>query len=156
MRYPTYDERQDGQIAATVNALGKGKVAAIYGPLGKVYTATHSIATRQFLQHVVKAVHRPKLDVTAPSPIEVALRKKGARTLVHLVNTAGMQVAGDYAVTDYVPPVGPVIVKLAIPKQPRQVSWHPGGQVVKGAWRDGVWTGQVDRVDIHGVLVLEG
>jgi hypothetical protein len=154
-RYPTFDSRRDGACAATLSPLGSGKIAAVYGPFGKVYAATHAPAARQFLRRIVDRVFTPKLRVKAPPVIEVALRRKKADTMVHLLNLAQMQVSGDYAVMDYVPPVGPVEVSLALARKPARVVLQPGGNVVSGSWTNGAWKGTVDRVELHSILVFE-
>lgn len=153
-RYPSYDSMRGGVAAATVSASGSGQVAAIYGPLGSVYAATHAAPARDFLKKVVEAVYTPALRVEAPPVVEVALRRKGQKTLLHLVNSAEMQVAADYAVIDYIPPVGPVKVSLKLEKRPGSVTLEPGGKPLAGEWNDGTWNGTVDRVEIHSVVVF--
>ena len=153
-RYPTFDSRRDGAIAATLNPVGSGRIAVIYGPFGSVYTATHAPAARQFLRKVVDRVFTPRLRVKAPPTVEVALRTKGGKMFVHLLNLAQMQVAGEYAVMDYVPPVGPVEVTLSLPSRPARVVLEPGGTPVKGSWAGGTWTGRLDRLDLHSILVF--
>jgi len=51
-RFPTFDPRKNGEVAATVLDLGKGKIAAIYGPLGAVNLKCHTPQIRNFLQEV--------------------------------------------------------------------------------------------------------
>lgn len=154
-RFPAVDSRRDATPAATLSSLGKGQIAAVYGPLGSVYTATHAAPTRQFVGKVVSSIFQPSLRIEAPPVIEAALRRKGSRTLLHLVNTAGMQVAADYAVIDYIPPVGPVSISLRLDHKPSRVKLEPGGKAIAGSWKDGRWSGSVDRVEIHSVLVFE-
>ena len=52
----------------------------------------------------------------APPCVELSLRRKGRKLLIHLTNTAGMQAAERYAVVDFVPPVGPVELTVRLPK----------------------------------------
>lgn len=153
-RFPTYDSTRDGVPAATVSTLGKGRIAAIYGPIGVVYAATHAAPTREFIRKAVDAVYTPDLRLEAPPVIEAALRRKDGATLLHLFNSAQMQVAADYAVVDYIPPVGPVSVSLRLDRKPARVTVEPGGQMLKGNWTDGVWTGVLDRVPIHAVVAF--
>ena len=47
--YPTRDARKGGQVAATVNAVGKGKVAAVYGPVAAIYFRSHHPWLREFI-----------------------------------------------------------------------------------------------------------
>jgi hypothetical protein len=66
-----------------------------------------------------------------------------------------MQVAADYAVTDFVPPVGPVGIRVRLPVEPRSTRIEPGGPPVRGSWSDGVWAGTVPLVHVHSVVVFE-
>ncbi len=154
-RYPTYDSRQDGMAAATLSEWGAGRIAAIYGPVGTAFATNHAGPAREFIGKVVAAVYQPDLRMEAPPAVEPALRRKGARTLLHLVNTTGMQVAPEYAVVDTIPVAGPVRVSLRMAARPARVTLEPGGRAVAGEWKDGTWTGTVERVPIHEILVFE-
>ncbi len=153
-RYPTYDTTRDGVVAATVNGLGKGRIAAIYGPVGTAYATAHGVGTRELIGRVMREVYEGDVKVDGPSGVEVSLRRKGGRLLAHLVNTTGMQVAAEYAVVERVPAVGPVRVSLRLGARPGRVVLEPGGREVRGEWKDGWWTGEVDRVEVHAVLVV--
>ena len=154
-RFPAVDSTRGGVTAATLSGLGAGRIAAIYGPLGAVYAATHAAPVRQFLRKVVDAIYTPDLRIEASPAIEAALRRKHGKTLLHLVNCTGMQVASDYAVIDEIPPAGPVSIALRLERKPARVTMVPGGTAVNGGWKSGIWTGVVDRVEIHSVLVFE-
>ncbi len=154
-RYPTYDASRDGRCAATLTAYGKGKIAAIYGPAGTVFAHTHAPETRRFIRRVVEHVFTPAVSVDGPPTLELALRRKGRLQLLHLNNATGMQVAGDYAAVDFIPPVGPLRVSIRMPRRPARVAFEPGGQRVDGAWKDGVWSATLPRLEIHAMLAWE-
>jgi hypothetical protein len=154
-RYPSTDLTREGRPAATVTRLGKGRIAAIYGPIGSVFAQSHAPATRQFLRRVIDRVWTPSVRVDGPPAVEVVVRKKGGRTIIHLNNTTNMQVASEYATTDFIPPVGPIRVTAQMAKAPAGVRLEPGGGTVQGAWQNGVWTGEVPSVHIHSALVFE-
>jgi len=154
-RYPTYDSTRDAACAVTARSLGKGRLAAIYGPLGEDFALTHAAATRRFLQRVVSRLVTPDVEVTAPPVIEVALRRKRNALCLHLVNCAGMQVAGEYAAVDYIPPVGAIEVAVRLPARPTRVTLEPGGRLLTGEWRDGQWRGTVDKLEIYDIICFE-
>jgi len=153
-RHPTYDATRGAIPAATWNPLGKGKIAAIYGPAGAAYAATHAAPTREVIRKVVDAIHTPDLELDAPPSIEPVLRRKAGQTLLHLLNSTGMQVAADYAVTDHIPAVGPIGITLRLPRRPSRVTLEPGARPLQGTWSNGVWKGTVDRVEIHAILAF--
>lgn len=153
-RFPTYDSTRDGRVAATVHSYGSGRVAAIYGPAGSVFAATHAPETRRFVARVLAHVFTPSFRLEGPPTVE-AVRRKGDLELLHLINATSMQVASDYRAIDYVPPAGPLRVHIRMKRPPQRVSFEPGGVILRGSFRDGTWTGTLDRLDIHGVLVWE-
>ncbi len=152
-RYPTYDATRDGRTAATVASLGDGSIAAIYGPLGTVYAQTHAPEARNVFGEIVRQVHTPAVRVECPPAIEVVWRRKSGRNVLHLLNASGMQLASDYGAIDYVPPVGPIRISLSLPVRPRRVTLEPGGEELKGVWRDGAWSASIPTLAIHAMLV---
>jgi hypothetical protein len=154
-RYPTIDTTRDGACAATVVSCGRGRIAAIYGPVGALVASSHAAAIREFLDRAVRRVYSPQVEIDGPPTLEVALRRKDRRYLLHLCNATNMQVAADYAVTDFVPSVGPVGIRVALPGEPRSARIEPGGRPVHGEWSGGVWTGTVPSVHVHSVVVFE-
>ncbi|MBI3666647.1 MAG: hypothetical protein HY236_10570 [Acidobacteria bacterium] len=151
-RYPTYDSTRDGRCAATVSDYGKGRIAAIYGPVGSVFAATHAPEVRHLVSRAVSRIFEPMVQLEGPPTMEVVLRKKEGKLMLHLVNTAGMQVAGDYSAVDFIPPVGPLRVSLRLPQRPARVTLEPEGRVLDGTSKDGAWSARVDRLEIESTL----
>ncbi len=153
-RYPAVDFRKEGKCAASWNTLGTGRIAAIHGPVGGVFAITHMPGTRDLIARTVRRMFTPMVEVKAPSTVEVVVKRKDGRLLIHLNNATGMQVANHFAAPDFIPPVGPLRVRVTLPKKPAAVTWEPEGRPIHGNWRDGVWEGQIDRVDIHGAVAI--
>ncbi len=154
-RFPTYDAMRDGKPAATLNAYGDGHIAAIYGPAGSAFAATHAPETRRLVARVLGRIFTPSFTIEGPPVVEAVLRRKGETSLLHLCNAAGMQLASDYGAVDFVPPVGPLRLRLRMPRRPRRVSAEPGGRRLEGSWSDGVWSGVLDRLEIHAIVAWE-
>ena len=112
-RFPTYDATQDAKIAATIRPLGRGKIAGICGDVGTVFANTHAPEVRHSIGNIAAQLFQPRFQVKSPPAIEVALRAKEGKTYLHLINCAGMQVAGDYAVIDSIPAIGPIRIEGA-------------------------------------------
>ncbi len=154
-RYPTYDSGRDGKPAATLARCGDGQVASIYGPAGAVFAQTHAPETRRFIGRVLRQLHEPSVTLDGPPAIEVVRRMKGRREMVHLLNAAGMQVAGNYSAIDFVPALGPLKVSIRMARRPARVTLEPGGRPLDGAWDGARWTATVDRLDLHAILAWE-
>jgi hypothetical protein len=154
-RYPAFDSRQEAACAASLASLGAGQVAAIAGPIGTIFAVTHAPAVREFIGRVVQSVFSPAVRLQGPPTIEMALRKKEGRLLVHLLNSTGMQVSSEYVAGDFIPPVGPVRVEVRLAKAPQRVTLEPGSRPLPGRYADGTWTATIDRVDIHEIVAIE-
>jgi hypothetical protein len=87
----------------------------------------------------------------------VVLRRKDGKLTIHLLNSAGMQVAGDYATTDFVPEVGPVTLRLSW--APSKVQLAPDGQILMPVHNQlrgkSFWEIRVPKLHIHSVVMVE-
>lgn len=155
MRYPTYDSSRDGECAATLSHHGQGKIACIYGPLGSIVAAHHVPANREFIRRVVERIFSPKVRLEGPPTVEVALRNKGDKLLVHLINCTGMQTASEYEVVDFIPTVGPLGLSVELAGKPQHVTLEPEGRVLTRQWSNGVWSATLDRLHIHSIIAFE-
>lgn len=156
MRYPTRDTRKGGEVAATLAKVGKGRIAAVYGPVALNHYRAHHPWLRQFVGDVMRRVFAHlAVQVEGPSTVDVALRHApDGRLCVHLLNTTMMQVGDRYLSADPIPPVGPLTVRLRVPERPRRVTWVPDGGRLKWTWSDGTLTVMIPRLAIHGVVVV--
>lgn len=156
-RYPSCDNRASGEIAATVNKHGQGRVGAIFGPVGPRFLRQHHPYLREFIGRVaIEVWPQPDLAVDGPPCLDVSLRKTAqGHVVVHLLNRANVPTSTDYSLIDHVPPVGPVTVRLRCPGEPRRVEWIPGREVVRWSWTDGMLKATVPSVDVHGALLIK-
>jgi hypothetical protein len=154
-RYPTYDSTRDAVCAATLAPLGSGEIAAIAGPIGAVYADTHAPALREFTARIVRKIFSPAVSLEGPPTIEMTLRKKDTRILVHLLNATGMQVSSEYVAGDFIPPVGPVRVEVRLSKAPSRATLEPGGRPIQGRYSDRKWVATIERVDIHEIIAID-
>jgi len=153
-RYPTYDATRDAKCAATLSKFGAGRIAAIYGPVGSAFAANHSAATRQFLKRVADRIFTPMAQLDGPPTLELALRRKNGMLLVHVANCTAMQVASDYATADFIPPVGPLPISVRTARKPTAVTLEPQGTPLAGRWEDGLWSGRLERLDVHAIVAF--
>ena len=153
----TRDARTGGEVAATVSAFGKGKVGAVYGPLGAVYFRSHHPWLREFVgQLVMELFPNPAVTVEGPPTLDVALRKTAdGRLSVHLLNTAGMPLPDRYGFTDFIPPLEHITMTIKTERRPASVTWVPDGGRLDWSWSGGLLRVAIPRLAIHGILVVE-
>lgn len=171
-RHPTHDSRKNGEPAATLNTLKPplrpdqdrfewyrmpaGRIAAIYGPFGSVYREYHTPHLRELLRGVMQTLFpQPLVEIEGPPCIDVAVREKEGKLLVHLLNTAGMQVGSVYTIVDFIPAVGPLTVRLRLDVAPSSVALVPADVDIAHTWSDGALTVTLPSLHIHNVIVIE-
>lgn len=152
-RFPELDTRSGGVPAAVSTTLGKGTLVVCAGPLGSLYAETHAATVRALGRHLVAPLFEPLVKVTAPPTVEVVLRRKGGQLLVHLLNATAMQVAGDYATVDFVPPLHGVKLSFGA-RQPRSVTLTPHGQGVEPVKENGAWVVILPPLEVHLVVAV--
>lgn len=155
--YPTRDTRKDGQIAATVNSFGKGKVAAVYGPVASIYFRSHHPWLREFIGKLTAPLFPdPAVKVEGPNCLDVSLRTtRDGRLSVHLLNTAGRPLPDRYGFTDFIPPLEDIRLTIKTAARPKSVTWVPDGGALDWSWSGGCLTVTVPKLKIHGVVVID-
>lgn len=155
-RTPTLDARQDRQVAATLAAHGRGQVAAIYGPLALAHFRSHAPALRGVVADLAaRLLPEPAVTVDAPPCVDVALRRTAAGQLcLHLLNLANAQRADRFHATEFVPPIGPIGVTLAVAEEPGNVTWEPAGTELEWTHDGTTLRTTIPRLHVHGVLVV--
>jgi hypothetical protein len=155
--HPTRDARANGQIAATVNAFGKGHVGAVYGPVASVYFRSHHPWLRDFIGGLAEDLFpEPAVTVDGPPTLDIALRRTAdGRLSVHLLNTAGRPLPDRYGFTDFIPPLEGITLTIRTEARPRSVTWVPDGGRLEWSWAEGRLKVAVPRLKIHGAVVWE-
>lgn len=155
-RFPDADTTKDGIVAATLRPIGNAKVIAVSGGVGDMYAETHAPALAQFLGGLVERAYQPMAECDAPSGVELVLRRKDGKLQVHLANTLGMQVAGQYGALDYISPVPSLRLRVRSEKAPRRVTAQPGDRAVAFRWKQGVTEVEYGPLAIYDILEFEG
>lgn len=126
-----------GQVASTIARLGAGLIGAAYGPLATQYLAEHRPALRHFIGDLAQRLFpEPAVVTDAPSCVDIALRRTADGCLsLHLLNLAEAQRDSAHQSPDFIPPIGPIAVRMALPEKPLQVTWQPGANPSTGPGR---------------------
>lgn len=144
--------------AATIVARGKGRIAAVYGPIAWKYAQERSVAIRDLVGTVMReAFPQPIVTTDAPVHVDLAVRRtRDGLLCVHFLNLARVQRGEtEFPPMDPYPATGPFQVHLRLPDKPLAVRWEPAGQALEWTWRDGILTTVVPGVAIHSVLAVE-
>jgi hypothetical protein len=159
-RNASYRGEIDPTPAVTLTKLGRGKIAAFFGPLGQAYFSTHTPWLRDFTGVLLDQLYRPIVRVAGEGSVDLVLRTKNDRTAIHLVNNTAMPTsiaAGSeqYWHTDHIPPTAELALTVRCPVKPRAVRSEPGAKKLSFTWQSGELSIVVPSVHIHTAIVIE-
>ena len=151
------DDRLLPHPAATLNKVGRGAVAYIPAGVFRDFCHNRYPLTRAFIGEVVQRL-APRLDVEIKAPvcIDAALRRKGQRRIIHLVNRgSGIPNQPNNGAVDEIPRVGPIRIRLRSGVKPRRVSlaFEKGG--LFWSYRRGSVSITVPAVRLHAAVIVE-
>lgn len=149
------DSKNASQPAASITALGKGKIAGIYFTFGQGYTQSHNPVMRDFLNDLVRQLFpNPMVKVRGSRDVDVMVNTVGEKLAINLVNTGGPHESEP--IVDSIAPVGPLEITIRSDKRrPSKVTLEPGGRPLAFAYAAGDIQVTVPKVDIHEILVVE-
>lgn len=155
------EEEQLEWPAATLHRFGRGRVACIPFDVCRAFHDSRYAMTRRFIGDVVGALAgRLRIRVTAPAGVDIVLRRKGGRTLIHCVNRfSGLGMGPQAGEVDEIPFAGPVKVRMDSPRRPKRARAAFEGGRLTWEYREkkngGSFAAQLDRVRIHEAIVIE-
>jgi len=150
------DAGSASQPAASVTALGKGKIAATYFSFSRGYLAGRSPQARAFLNDLARQLFpAPMVEVKGSSNVDVSVNRLKDKLTVNLVNTAGAHWDRDNPLFDSIAPVGPLQVTIRGQSKPSKVTLEPGAQTVEYEYRNGEIHLTVPTLAIHSVIVVQ-
>ena len=154
--YPSKDTRKGEMCASSVVKFGRGMFGAVYVSLGASFYESHAPVLRKAFKKIMNRLFpSPTVELDAPNCIDVAVRKKNGKLLIHLVNTSGMHTSAKYAITDYIPPVTDVRMAVRLDAEPKSAEWAYGGTSAEMHYKNGKLQVVLDRLEIHDVLVID-
>lgn len=155
---PEPGKHDAGTPAITLRESGRGRVAAIHGPIFAAYYRTRYPRLRSLLRQLFRAVWPdPMVELAAPAHVVLTLRQQPGRTIVHLLNRgADPATSPRNVMVERVPPVGPLVLRLRLPQPPRAVRAIPDeGTLLHWDWADGTTEIELSQLGIHTAVVFE-
>jgi hypothetical protein len=160
-RTPLLDERLLRSPAATLNKVGRGAVAYVPFDLFRFFGGCRYPMVREFAGELTRALAgRQAIRVDGPACVDVVLRRKDGKSIVHLINRAsGIPNRPNDGSIDQIPPVGPLKVEVQVAKKPRKVSlaFEDGTFATEyvAAKRGGKVVASIGQVHIHCAVAIE-
>ncbi|MCD9023764.1 alpha-amylase family protein [Cohnella silvisoli] len=144
-------------VAATIASYGKGEIAAVFGPVATCFHNSHHPFLRSYVRDIVARLFPdPIVTTDAPYCVDISIRRSSQGELcVHLMNLVNIPVSNRRAFVEYVPPIGPICVRILTDIRPANVMWEPDRTELKWEWEEGAVNVIVPSLSIHGVIVLK-
>jgi hypothetical protein len=145
--------------AATIKKVGRGSIAAIYGPVSTIYADYRYPRLRSFVGSVLKTLTGTMpVEIDAPAFVQLTVRQRpeAGQLIVHLLNTSTtnpLSPVNPYV--EGVPVVGPITVRVQCPTRPASVTLAPENKGVSWKWSSGVLTATIESLHIHSALVID-
>jgi len=156
-RSPLLDDELLPNPAATLNRFGRGRVAYVPADILRDFNRNRCPLTRSFVGEIVRALwSRRDFQCDAPACVDVVLRRKGGKKIIHLVNrSSGIPNAPNNGVVDEMPRVGPVRIVVRSPQRPRRVTLAFEKGDLSWKWASGRLTVSLATAHIHVAVVVE-
>ena len=154
--HSTNDARSATQPAASIAALGKGKIAATYFSFSRGYLNQRSPQMRAFLSGLVKQLFaEPLVEVKGSPDVDVSVNRLQGKLAVNLVNTSGAHWDTKKPLMDSITPVGPLEISIRAAARPAKITLQPEGQALAFVYQDGAARLTLPRLEIHSIVVVE-
>lgn len=155
--YPAPDTRKDALAIAVHARYGRGSAVICPGPIASYFGNASTPILRSLTRRLLQPLHMPMVTLEGEYPeVEVVLRQKQGQMLVHLINTAGAPVTGQFRHSGVVPLTGPIPLRIRLQEPPSQVTLEPEGVAIAGEFKSGEWRGTIPDLHIHAILRLDG
>jgi hypothetical protein len=121
------------------------------GPIFGSHQSHYDPAIPLLVRKLLHQWAKPAVKIHAPPQVQVVLRRKENRLLVHLINTGGERLVGGWPVFEDLRPATDVQVMLRCPK-PRSVVVQPGAEPMDFKYADGILMARLPQLEIHRCL----
>jgi hypothetical protein len=153
--YDGQDVTTEPRPAATIATYGKGQIACVPVDMGENYRNNGSFLERDFLNGLVAELFaNPIVQVTGSKLVHVAVNRLGAKTIIHLTNTAGQHAVKEIFSYDEVPAIGPLTVQVQM-KKPSTVMLQPENKPLPYVYANGKVIVKISSLKIHSMIVAE-
>lgn len=142
---------------AVINSIGAGCVIYVPANLFRDFAHNRYPLTRRFVGTLVeRLLPVPDIRVQAPVAVDVTLRQREHKRIIHLVNRgSGIPNQPNNGAIDELPEVGPVSVKARFDKRPKSVRLEWEDADLDWTWNDGELHIQLTCVRLHAAIIID-
>ncbi len=151
------DDRLLPHPCAVCHRVGKGQVVYVPAAVFRDFAHNRYPLTRCFAGVLAaRLLPDPDIRVEAPACIDVALRRRGAASFIHLVNrVSGIPNVPNAGAIAEMPPVGPVSARIRMGVAPAAVREMLEHGEVEWSFTEGVLHLRLDKAHVHAAIAIE-
>lgn len=152
--YNSSDFNDKGKIvAASVNKVGKGRVAGIYFNAGSTYLDYKSPVLRDFIAtRITELFPDPQVKTMGSHLVHVAVNQLNNKMMINLVNVAGEHANSKATGYDEIPALRDLTVTIRTLKKPGRIMLQPEGVSLKIDYQNGISKVVVPELQIYSIL----
>ena len=143
----------DRSPLAAIKRFGKGKVGVFCLNLRNMYHDQQTPLIRKLIAEMVKAVYeKPICTVEGSTLVHQVVSTKEESLFVHLINTGGQHNNPNTMAYEEVPPIGPLTIRLHLPRKPSAIVMQPENTQLSFSYIDNIATVTVPSLKIYSIL----
>ena len=133
------------------NKYGKGESLYISGAVGEFFDTHANSDWRKIIANAVEEMSPSQIATNAPGSVEISLRKKGNKYIMHLINLTGEMVRP----IERIIPISDVEFSVKNISDVLSVKTLRGNQNLEFTYSDGNINFTLPRLDNHEIIVIE-
>jgi len=138
---------------ATINAYGKGQIAAFYLDMSLAYNTYRNPVYNNIINTVMEKLHpNSKVIVEGSDNVHVVLGKKDENLLVHLINSSGAHFNKNVYAYSELRPTPSLSVSLNLDKKPKSIWLEPMHKKLDFKFQENKVEVLVPPVEVHSIL----
>ncbi len=138
--------------AAVAKKYGKGNIVACGIDFGSVYDKNRTTCAKNFFKAMANITFpNPMVTVEGSSLVELDITRRDNMIYIHLLNYGGPHDVPAVRSYNEIPALGPIKVKLNLPKAPKSIFIEPEHKKWDGDQKEVI----IDKLEIHTVIAVE-
>ncbi|MEP7259302.1 MAG: hypothetical protein ABI687_12960, partial [Flavitalea sp.] len=140
---------------ASIQTLGKGKIAAIYMDMGAIYSHHKNYLVTQLLKTIVQQMQPVLLsEVSGPTNIHQVVSTKNGKLYIHLINTGGPHDNPNSVVYESIDALNNIQVKVNLARKPKSIQLQPGNIRLEYSYANGAASIRVPKVSVYNIIEI--
>jgi len=144
--------------AITVNEYGEGIVSYIATELFASYFQYNNWLIRKIVKSLIEKIipdTEKIIDVFATPAVEVTLRKRRNEYIIHLVNWHTEKIYSMPTITEKIPTVENINIKLKLDHKPDEIITYPSDNEIEWSYKERILMIKLPKLQLHTIIDIK-